>query len=179
VDNKGTADTLDDTALDGASFSIYADNGDGMFSASSDELVAGPQPAPDGFLTFPELPNGMYWVVEVVVPTGFTGTPPILVKVDGTDGTCFYDFSGFITCFEIGGGETIVYVDNTPAGATPRPTGGVSGETGVPRITLPPTDTVGASAPAQDGWRVALLILASLLGTILVVTPNRRSARRR
>jgi len=74
-----------------------------------------------------------------------------------------------------GGGE---------GGATPTPTpqGGVSGATGTPHVTLPPTDAAADAAPepaAPDGWRLVLLGLASLLATILVLTPVRSSIRRR
>jgi hypothetical protein len=55
----------------------------------------------------------------------------------------------------------------------------VLAETGTPSITLPPTDGLaGPSGPAGDGWRLALLVMAALLASVLVMTPATRAATR-
>jgi hypothetical protein len=65
----------------------------------------------------------------------------------------------------------------TPVDPTATPTSTPSGEvlsvTGTPRVTLPPTDTLGASttAPAGDNWRIVVLMMAGLLGLALLLTP--------
>jgi hypothetical protein len=54
-----------------------------------------------------------------------------------------------------------------------------SGETATPPVTLPPTDTLGGSAaPTIDAWRVMLVVMAGILASVLVLTPNRASRRR-
>jgi len=61
-----------------------------------------------------------------------------------------------------------------------QPTGGVEGVTGTPGVTPPPTDTLtsGTHAPASDGWRAILVLLAAVLvGTLVASQP--RQARRR
>jgi hypothetical protein len=183
-DTRGTADTNDDVMLDGASFAVYLDNGDKTFG-SGDELVFGAAPTVDGLLDTSQLEAGWYWIVEAVVPAGFTGSDPILVQLN-TDSsvTCAWDAIGLIDCLENpedvqGLSWTIVFVDNSPVVVpTPAPTGGVGGATGtpgVPGVTLPPTDTLsaGPSAPAGDGWRLILLAMAGLMAAALLVTPAR------
>jgi hypothetical protein len=50
-------------------------------------------------------------------------------------------------------------------------------ETDVPgQRTQPPTDTAVTSAPNDDGWRWLFVIIASLLGAVLVMTPKVRMA---
>jgi hypothetical protein len=184
VDNGGTADPDDDVLLDGASFEVYLDDGDQTFD-DGDELVFGPAATDDGFLDTDQLEAGWYWIVETVVPAGFTGSDPILVELN-TDSsvTCFWDASGQIDCSDNGNMDveglswTIVLVDNTPIEQAPSPTGGVgaaTGTPGVPGVTLPPTDTLtsGTSAPAGDGWRLILLAMAGLMAAALLVTPAR------
>jgi prealbumin domain-containing protein len=184
VDNNGTADPDDDMLLDGASFEVYLDDGDQTFD-DGDELVFGPAEAVDGLVDTDQLQAGWYWIVEAVVPAGFTGSDPILVELN-TDSSviCIWDASGELECFENGNIDveglslTIVLVDNSPIEATPAPTGGVGGATGtpgVPGVTLPPTDTLsdGSSAPAGDGWRLILMAMAGLMAAGLLVTPTR------
>jgi hypothetical protein len=181
VDNNGTADQDDDMLLDGASFEVYLDDGDQTFDAG-DELVFGPTGTEDGLVDTDQLEAGWYWIVEAVVPAGFTGSDPILVELN-TDSsvTCLWDASGELECFENGDIDveglswTIVLVDNSP---TATPTGGVGGATGtpgIPGVTLPPTDTLsgGPIAPAGDGWRLILLAMAGLMAAALLVTPAR------
>jgi hypothetical protein len=74
-----------------------------------------------------------------------------------------------------------VFVDNTPdEQATPTPSGTGGGETGTPTPTppsrtLPPTDALGGQVDTNgDSWRLALIVIAGLLSTILVLTPSRR-----
>ena len=50
------------------------------------------------------------------------------------------------------------------------------GETDVPR-TQPPTDASATSGPTNDGWRWLFVIIASVLGAVLVMTPKVRTAR--
>jgi hypothetical protein len=181
VDNNGTADQDDDMLLDGASFEVYLDDGDQTFDAG-DELVFGPTGTEDGLVDTDQLEAGWYWIVEAVVPAGFTGSDPILVELN-TDSsvTCLWDASGELECFENGDIDveglswTIVLVDNSP---TATPTGGVGGATGtpgIPGVTLPPTDTLsgGPIAPAGGGWRLILLAMAGLMAAALLVTPAR------
>jgi hypothetical protein len=60
---------------------------------------------------------------------------------------------------------------------SPSFSGGVNPITGAP--TLPPTDGIAAAAqPGSDTWRVLLIVMAALLASILVLTPNRSSVRR-
>ena len=181
VDNNGTADPDDDVLLDGASFEVYLDDGDQAFDAG-DELVFGPAETVDGMIDTDQLEAGWYWIVEAVVPAGFTGSDPILVELN-TDSSviCVWDASGELECFENGDIDveglswTIVLVDNSPIEATPAPTGGVGGATGTPGVTLPPTDTLtgGPIAPAGDGWRLILLAMAGLMAAALLMTPAR------
>jgi hypothetical protein len=175
-DTRGTADTDDDLMLDGASFEVYLDDGDETFDAG-DELVFGPATTEDGLLDTDLLEAGQYWIVESVVPSGFTGSDPILVELN-TDSSvsCVWDAEGLIECEENVGNVddlswTIVLVDNAPI-----PTGGVGGATGTPGapgVTLPPTDTLSdtPSAPNGDGWRLILLAMAGLMAAALMLTP--------
>ena len=92
VDNNGTADPDDDVFLDGASFALYLDDGDGMFEAGETTLVFGPAPTVDSMIDTDMLLPGEYWIVEAVVPAGFVGSDPILVELN-TDPTitCLWD----------------------------------------------------------------------------------------
>jgi hypothetical protein len=183
VNDNGTEDLGDDVLLGGATFTVYLDNGDNVFNATTDTLVEGPDAAPSGILEYGNLEDGTYWVVEVVVPAGFVGSPPIRAIVDSDSSQfCVYDADGLIGCFQDEFPGTGAYVRNTPVKPTPTPTpgGGVSGETGTPRVTLPPTDTdLAQTAPSSDGWRTMLAFLAAVLATALVITPRRGFARRR
>jgi hypothetical protein len=186
-DDRGTADTSDDLMLDGASFNVYLDNGNGTFEPG-DKLVFGPATTTDGLLDTDPLEAGSYWIVESVVPAGFTGSDPILVDLNTDDSvTCIWDALGKISCEENVGNVanlswTIVLVANTPIAETPTPTGAVGGAVGTPGpgITLPPTDTLspGPSAPAGDGWRLILLAMAGLMSAALLVRPARVVVRR-
>jgi prealbumin domain-containing protein len=188
VDNKGTADPEDDDALDGATFEVWADDGDEVFETDQDELVFGPATTSAGMVDTDLLDGGMYWIVETIVPAGFIGTDPILVELNiDPSVTCAWDFGGLIGCEQNQGDVselswTIVIVDNTPEGDTPTtpPTGGVGGATGTPRATLPATDTLdGASAaPVGESWRLVLLAMAAFLTAALVLTPARAAVRR-
>lgn len=64
--------------------------------------------------------------------------------------------------------------------ATPTPTGGVQPATGTPRTTLPPTDTVGASASGGGAAPLAIAIIVGLLGaaSLLGLTVADRAGRR-
>jgi hypothetical protein len=67
------------------------------------------------------------------------------------------------------------------AAPTATPTGEVGGVTGTPRVTLPPTDTIGdttGSTPSSEGWRLILLAMAGLLAAALLLTPARRARKR-
>jgi len=182
LDNNGTADPDDDVLLDGASFEVWSDDGDGIFESGQDTLVFGPVAAADGLIDTDVLPGGMYWIVEVVVPAGFTGSDPILVELNlDPSQTCVWDADGLIECAPNQGevvSFTVVIVDNTPV----QPTGGVGPLTGTPKpkATLPPTDAIDgtSSAPAGDGWRLALLGMAGMLSAALVLTPARAAVRR-
>jgi hypothetical protein len=177
INNKGTRDFADDTLLDGASFSIYLDNGNKSFEPGIDALVAGPDKATDGVLSYHGLRNGTYWIVEVIVPKGFIGTGPIPALVDSRGGDCLYDHTGLLRCIKPEhGGTTGVIVDNTPE--KPHGTGGVGGATGTPRMTLPPTDAIHpATQSSSEGWRWMLVVMAAVLSSILVLTPSGRRRR--
>ena len=181
LDNNGTATQDDDVLLDGAKFEVWLDDGDGIFDGGADTLVFGPADAADGLLDTDVLPGGMYWIVETVVPAGFTGSDPILVELNvDPSKVCIWDATGLLECVpndQESLSLTIVIVDNTPE-ATPAPTGGVGGATGTPKpkVTLPPTDTIDgihSSAPAGDGWRLVLLGMAAMLAAALLLTPAR------
>jgi hypothetical protein len=184
-DNKGTESVDDDVALDGATFEVYLDDGDGSFDATSDTLAFGPATTVGGLLDTDPLDEGSYWIVETVVPAGFTGSDPILVDLNIDSAvTCVWDALGLVECIDNDGDVdglswTIVEVENTPVGATgtpaptATPTGEVEGATGTPNITLPPTDTAlgGPAAPGGGGWRLVLLAMAGLLAAALLLTP--------
>ena len=184
-DNKGTESVDDDVALDGATFEVYLDDGDGSFDATSDTLAFGPATTVGGLLDTDPLDEGSYWIVETVVPAGYTGSDPILVDLNIDSAvTCVWDALGLVECIDNDGDVdglswTIVEVENTPAQATgtpaptATPTGEVEGATGTPNITLPPTDTAlgGPAAPDGDGWRLVLLAMAGLLAAALLLTP--------
>ena len=182
LDNNGTADSNDDVLLDGATFEVRSDDGDGIYETGQDALVFGPADAADGLLDTDVLPGGMYWIVETVVPSGFTGSDPILVELNlDPSKTCIWDADGLIECQPNEGqvvSLTVVIVDNTPV----LPTGGVGPLTGTPKpkATLPPTDTIDgtSNAPAGDGWRLVLLGMAGMLSASLLLTPARVAVRK-
>jgi hypothetical protein len=193
VDNNGTPDPDDDVLLDGASFEVHLDDGDGLFDADADSVVFGPEAAVGGTLDTDDLSAGSYWIVEMIVPDGFVGTDPILVELNlDPTVTCVWDAAGLIECTpneeDVSDlSWTMVIVDNTPES---QPTGGVGGATGTPGsdggsgtdsgATLPPTDTVTADtgAPASDGLRIIFLAMAGLLGAALLLTPARSVVRK-
>jgi hypothetical protein len=80
---------------------------------------------------------------------------------------------GTVTGVPIASGETVVCLFVNASGD-------VAEETATPRITPPPTDTLPATGtPGGDSWRIALLAIAGLLGTMLLLTPTTARARRR
>ncbi len=179
-DNKGTTDLLDDVLLDGATFEVYADDGDEVFDDTVDALVFGPAVATDGRLETGPLDAGWYWIVETIVPDGFTGSDPILVELNlDAEVTCIWDAAGLVDCVGNDGENeesswTIVEVENTPEDPSEEPTGSTLGETGTPEITLPPTDTLtGANGAASESWRLVLLAMAGVIAAALLLTPAR------
>jgi hypothetical protein len=64
-----------------------------------------------------------------------------------------------------------------PEEPTPTPTGGVEAATGTPRVTLPPTDTVGGDQQGGGSWRMLLIVMAGLLAGILALSPRQRVRR--
>jgi hypothetical protein len=63
---------------------------------------------------------------------------------------------------------------------TAAPSQAVLAVTGTPSTTLPPTDSFGGRAAPSDGtWRLALIAMAALLASVLVMTPARATDRRR
>ncbi len=65
---------------------------------------------------------------------------------------------------------------------TPTPSTQVEGITGTPpAVTPPPTDTIASTtAPSNDGWRLALVGLAGVIGLSLIIPkPKRATAKRR
>jgi hypothetical protein len=70
----------------------------------------------------------------------------------------------------------------TPAPPAATPPGDVAGATSKPNVTPPPTATLPVTGtPTGDTWRIALLAIAALLASILLLTPASpvRSRRRR
>jgi hypothetical protein len=60
----------------------------------------------------------------------------------------------------------------TTTATTTTTTGEAKGATGTPKVTPPPTDTAPVSGtPGGDTWRIALLAIAGLLGTLLLLAP--------
>ena len=55
-----------------------------------------------------------------------------------------------------------------------------AGVTATPAITLPPTDTFGSGpmAPANDSWRILLVVMAGILASALILTPSPATRRR-
>ncbi len=182
LDNNGTADGSDDVLLDGASFEVWSDDGDGSFDVDQDTLVFDEAAAIGGQLDTTDLSGGSYWIVETVVPDGFDGSNPILVELNlDSSVTCVWDAAGLVECTPNEGNVedlswTVVLVDNTPEA-----TGGVGAATGTPARTLPPTDMladVGTTAPAGDSWRLILLAMAGVLTAALLMTPARVTVRK-
>jgi hypothetical protein len=63
---------------------------------------------------------------------------------------------------------------------TAAPSQAVLAATGAPVVTLPPTDSLGGTAGPSDGtWRLALMAMAALLASVLVLTPAKATNRRR
>lgn len=63
---------------------------------------------------------------------------------------------------------------------TAAPTQAVLAVTGAPIVTLPPTDSLGGTGGPSDGtWRLALMAMAALLASVLVLTPAKVNNRRR
>jgi hypothetical protein len=188
----GTANQADDELLDGATFEVWADDGDTVFDPTKDTKVFGPAAATGGLIDSTLLDAGHYWIVETIVPDGYTGSDPILVELNVDKSvSCIWDAAGLVECTPNQGNVdhlswTIVLVHNSPdATATPTPAGGVGGATGTPRptahATLPSTDTADGTrsgTQAGDGWRLALLAMAGLLTMSLILTPARATARR-
>ena len=60
------------------------------------------------------------------------------------------------------------------------PEDSIGGETETPEITLPPTDTFGSGpmAPANDSWRILLVLLAGILASVMILTPSPATRRR-
>ena len=56
----------------------------------------------------------------------------------------------------------------------------MGGETETPANTLPPTDTFGSGpmAPANDSWRILLVLMAGILASVLILTPSPATRRR-
>jgi hypothetical protein len=72
--------------------------------------------------------------------------------------------------------------DTPTATPTDTPTTEVEGITGTPpAVTPPPTDTLASTtAPSNDGWRLALVGLAGVIGlTLIIPRPKRAPAKRR
>ncbi len=197
IDNKGTPPFEDDEFLDGASFALYLDNGDGLFSEVTDTLAGGPAEAVDGILTFEDLAAGSYWIVETIVPAGFTGSDPMLIELNVDPAlVCIWDRTGLLSCeaAKDGGPLDIVFVDNTPdddpepnptgsdlpvSSDRPTPSSGVGGATGTPGVTPPSTDTIsaGSNSTGGGGWRLVLAGLALLIAVALVFTQPARIRR--
>ena len=59
-------------------------------------------------------------------------------------------------------------------------TGEVEAATATPKVTPPPTDALPLTGtPGGDSWRIALLAIAGLLATLLLLAPAPSKARRR
>jgi hypothetical protein len=71
-------------------------------------------------------------------------------------------------------------VASTTSAQTTDPSGEVEGVVGTPRVTLPPTSTLDAATPtgSPDGLRIALLGLAVLLASILLLQPKGSRSRK-
>jgi hypothetical protein len=68
----------------------------------------------------------------------------------------------------------------TVAAPTPTPTASVEVSTSTPGRTPPNTATdIGSNGSTSDGWRIPVLGLALLVGSILLLTPRRTFKRRR
>lgn len=69
---------------------------------------------------------------------------------------------------------TPVESESLPPSHSAPPQGSVLGETGTPTVTLPPTDSLGATAPTADSWRAMLLGMAALVAGGVLATAHRR-----
>ena len=71
---------------------------------------------------------------------------------------------------------SVLPTQGTPEASSPE--GSVEAITSAPHVTPPPTSTGGTTGTPSDGtWRIVLLAMAAILGTLLVLTPV--TARRR
>jgi len=75
---------------------------------------------------------------------------------------------------------TTTQATTTQATTTEGDQGGVLGATATPNATPPPTDTLPTSGtPGGDSWRLALLAIAGLLATLLLLAPATPAKARR
>ena len=131
--------------------------------------------ATGGMLDTDLLDEGMYWIVETIVPAGFIGSDPILVELNiDPSVTCVWDCGGLIECKQNDGRRHGAELDHR-ASSTTRPRArhpsrrpAAWAATGSP--DAPRRDPAGdrharrrwLGAPAGDGWRLVLLAMAGL-----------------
>jgi hypothetical protein len=168
VNDNGTPDTSDDTIVGGSTFSIYLDNGNGVFEPNgADGPALATLPAPKGFAVFrPDAP-GDYWIVEVTAPPGLAVADPILVQHEFNGQNCGV-LRGVRTCVaddDNSGGFTIAAVVDSPQGGV-EPTSSEN-------VTPPSTDVL--AAPVRPDPRGAWLAVASVfvLGVVLFARVRR------
>jgi hypothetical protein len=81
--------------------------------------------------------------------------------------------AGAMTDVVVNAGETVTCTFTNE-------TGEVEAATATPKVTPPPTDALPVTGtPGGDSWRIALLAIAGLLATLLLLTPASSKARRR
>ncbi len=89
--------TLNGALIDGATFQLWLDNGDGSFNAASDTKVGGAVSTTGGAYTWSNLDFGVYFVQEVSPPTGYQLPAQPVQKVTITaanaGGTTTVDFA--------------------------------------------------------------------------------------
>jgi hypothetical protein len=172
VDDNGTPDDPDDDRLlPGATFALYLDDGDGDFEPDGDDAPPlDPVSSANGFHVFHPPTPGSYWVVEVDPPTGFDTEPPRLVDhlVARTFENCVVT-PGSTLCVpddDPDGGYVIVVVADSPIG-------------GVAPVTPPATDVLEGTPPVAmlSGLHLALLVLSTVAGGVLIATESRRRRR--
>ena len=62
---------------------------------------------------------------------------------------------------------------------SPEPEDSIGGETATPTITLPPTDAFGGPvAPANESWRIMLVVMAGILASVMILTPSPATRRK-
>ena len=108
----------------------------------------------------------------------YTYIPPVTSDTGLTHGPNQQGISHLTFCGAEGTTTSTTTTGTTTTGTTTE--GGVLGATATPKPTPPPTDTLPTSGtPGGNSWRLALLAIAGLLATLLLLAPATPAKARR